>query len=115
MTVEDQDAEVGRLVRERRDLRAHYEAHVSKLQSHGKLFSAIGKALTVRPQTEAFPARLLDLRDDSTVAVANEHNERDVIHGKYPDFSEIRQLLIRTKEAERRLSELESQLKAFGV
>lgn len=44
MTKEDQDAEVGRLVRERRDLRAHHQALVSRAQAVGKLLSGIGKA-----------------------------------------------------------------------
>ena len=48
MTTDDQDAEVGRLVRERRELRAHHQALVSKAEKLSKLLSSIGHAMPPR-------------------------------------------------------------------
>jgi hypothetical protein len=113
MTVDDQDAEVGRLVRERRDLRAHHQALLSRTDHIGKLMSSVGKSLNMRPSHGQ--ERTLKIEEDGAVRVSDEYHPQQLLTGKFPTADEVRQLLREIKDAERQLGELETKLKAFGV
>lgn len=115
MTAEDQDAEVGRLVRKRRELRTHHQALISKLESIGKILSSVGKALYVkRGATQNAPVTLVIERNGS-VRVSDEYRQQELITGPFPIAEDIRQLLDELERAELRLSELDKRLKTFGA
>jgi hypothetical protein len=113
MTTEDQDAEVGRLVRERRDLRAHHEALLAKAHKLAELLSAIGQALR-RPKHQVNEHKLR-ISQDGAVTVSNQYRPQEMLTGKFPAHSEINGLLQEIQGVEGRLGELESSLKSFGV
>lgn len=115
MTTDEQDAEIGRLVRERRDLRAKTEALISKLQKNGEFLSAIGKALTVRPVNREYPASTLTVDDNGTVQVAGEFHPNQTQTGRMLMAPELQQLLAEVKDAQRRLSEIDAQMKNLGL
>jgi hypothetical protein len=116
MTKDDQDAEVGRLVRERRDMRAHHEALVSKLQQIGQLLSSVGHALNVRaPGGSHYPQVTLSIDQNGAVNVSDQYHAQSILSGKFPTAGEVQQLLNETKDLQRRLAELNEQLKSFGV
>ena len=115
MTPEDQDAEVGRLVRERRDLRAQHQALLSKGKKTGTLLSSVGKALTIHAPGSRYPANTLKFGKDGSVNVSDEYHAQETVTGQFSSAAYIRQLLEEVNRVEQQLSELDSALKAFGV
>ena len=116
MTAEDQDAVVGRLVRERRDLRAHSEALIAKAAKIGDLLGSVGQALRMRPSAQrSLPDVILRINDDGSVTVSSQYRPQEMLTGQFPSVADIRQLLLETTDINGRLSELDTHLKAFGV
>src|SRR5688572_21155086 len=115
MTIEDQDAEVGRLVRERRDLRARHEALASKGQTIGKFLSSIGKALTVRVPEGPYPSHAIEFAADGSIRVPDEYQSHKSVAGRLPTSADLQDLVDEAKQVGSRLKELDAQLKSFGV
>ena len=114
MTTDDQDAEVGRLVRERRELRAQYQALLSKAGKTGKLLSSVGKQLWVQPANGPFPTGTLIVEPDGAVRATDEY-EKGALSATWPTALELHTLLAEVKAAQQRLKELDGHLQAFGV
>lgn len=114
MTLDERDAEVGRLVRERRDLREQRQALVSKLNSTAKLLSAIGKALYVA-DARVGRSRTLKVEADGTVKVSDEYNEQQIVTGVFPTAEQVRALAADLGVVDGRLAEVEKHLKEFGL
>jgi hypothetical protein len=116
MTTEDQDAEVGRLVRERRDLLAHHEALIAKAAKMSDLLSSLGHALRAAPGiTQMLDRITLRIDDDGAVTVSDQYHHQQLRTGQLPSAGDIRQILLDTTNVKARLSELEQHLKAFGI
>ena len=113
MTTEDQDAEIGRLVRERRELRAHYEALIAKAETTGKLLSCIGHAL---PPIKASGAKVpIEIQPDGAVKVADQHQSTRLVTGRIPTAQELSELIGGIASDEARLAELDQRLKVVGA
>jgi hypothetical protein len=115
MTKEDQDSEVGRIVRERRDLRAHHEALISRADTTSKLLSSLGKALNLRSQSNSMTPVTLSLDEDGAVSVSDEYHPQQILRGHFPTVNDLRELIAETKDVKKRLADLDTHLKAFGV
>lgn len=116
MTTADQDAVVGRLVRERRDLRAHHEALTANLQKIGDLLSGLGHALRIKPEHRPLTgAPVARIDQDGAVTVSSEYRTQEMLTGQFPTYEQIKQLLEERQNIASRISELDTQLKTFGV
>lgn len=115
MTIDERDAEVGRLVRERRELREERQALVSKVNSTAKMLSGIGKALYVTAAPVSRSSRTLEVAADGSVSVSDEYHEQQLIKGTFPTADQLHGFIANLREVDRRLAEVEGHLKAFGV
>lgn len=116
MTTEDQDAEVGRLIRERRDLSAHREALLSKATKAGKMLAGIGRALFVQaPGGGKFPGVACTIEADGSVKVSDEYQPHNMLTGQYPTSAELHTLLADIHEVDQRLAQIATHLKPFGI
>jgi hypothetical protein len=113
MTTEDQDSEIGRLMRERRDLRGTYAALLAKGSKLGELLAAMGKALKIQPPGGPYPVQHFQIEAGGTVNVTDEFNSRQIIDGQLPTCEELRQFLVDVQTVQGRLSKLDAHLKPF--
>jgi hypothetical protein len=116
MTTEDQDAEVGRLVRERRDLKAKKETLVSVAHKHSAILSGVGKALNVeRPGHRSESEITFRVEPDGSITVSDEYHPQQLLRGQFPTLAELQQLLSDISKANERLGEIENHLKGLGL
>lgn len=116
MTAEDQDAVVGRLVRERHELRTRHEALTATLQKIGDLLSSVGHALRGKPEYNRLAeAPILRIDDRGSVTVSDEYRNRQMLTGDFPTADKIKKLVDEREIVAARLSDLDGQLKVFGV
>lgn len=115
MTTEDQDAEVGRLVRERRDCRAQRQALLSKLGGIGKLLASVGKALSTQAHDAKIPAGTLSFETDGSVKVADEYHPYQMLRGQWPTTQDLHLLLLQLRDLDDRLAQIDAHLKPFDA
>jgi hypothetical protein len=114
MTTDDQDAEVGRLVRERRELRAQHQALVSKAEKLAKLLSSIGHAIPLR-RNPIGDSPTLNFESDGSVTVSDQYHNQNLLKGAFPSVIDMVTLLDDLRRCEARLAELDTQLRNFGA
>jgi hypothetical protein len=114
MTLNDQDAEVGRLVRERRELRTHLEALIARGRHIGAMLNGVGNSLTVHSSGRKYPSQHFVV-EDTGVSVADQYHNNKIINGQWPTAEELREFLRDAEITQEKLAELETSLKGFGV
>lgn len=115
MTTHDQDAEVGRLVRERREARAHLETLTSSAQKQAKLLASVAHFVFEQFKPgRLHPDPVFRVEPDGAVSVSEQHASQSIISGRLPTAEEIQRQLAEIKQVRKRLGEIDEHLKALG-